>query len=85
MTDEARAVRTANLLIARLDAVARTAAQLPHSETERLVELASVATMRAVALQLLEADRAEEIWREAHHRHPLLARASAELTERLAA
>ena len=72
MTEDARSARTERLLISRLDALARTAAALPHAETERLVELATVATMRAVALDLLAADRARGIWREAHARHPVL-------------
>jgi hypothetical protein len=72
MTAATRSERTANLLIARLDALARTAAQLPHADVERLVELASVATMRAVALELIDAERAESIWTEAQSRHPAL-------------
>ena len=72
MTSKTRCERTANLLIARLDALAWTADCLPHSEVERLVELASIATMRAVALDLLDAERAESIWQEAHSRHPAL-------------
>jgi hypothetical protein len=72
MTSEARCERTANLLIARLDELARTADNLPHPEIERFVELASAATMRAIALELLDAERAESIWQEAHLRHPAL-------------
>jgi hypothetical protein len=72
VTEDVRSNRTARLLVARLDAVARVASQLPHAETERLIELASVATMRAVALELLRAEHADEIWREAHARHPQL-------------
>lgn len=72
MTEDARSERTAKLLIARLDAVARSAARLQHADAERLVELATVATMRAVALELLAEERAEWIWREAHERHPAL-------------
>jgi hypothetical protein len=72
MTQDVRANRTARLLVARLDAVARVAGQLRHAETERLVELASVATMRAVALELIRAEQADEIWRDAHVRHPQL-------------
>jgi len=83
--DDSRSERTANLLIARLDAVARVAGLLPNAETERLVELATVATMRAVALQLIEAERAESIWREAHERNPELRRVQIELPARLAA
>ena len=85
MTEDARSNRTARLLVARLDAVARVATQLRHSEAERLVELASVATMRAVALELIRADRAEEIWRDAHARHPELAQVQIALPQRLAA
>ncbi len=72
MTEDARSERTAKLLIARLDAVARSASRLPHADAERLVELATVATMRAVALELLEAERAEAIWREAQRQNPAL-------------
>jgi hypothetical protein len=86
MTAATRSERTANLLIARLDALARTADRLPHPDVERLVELASVATMRAVALELLRAEKADEIWREAHVRHPQLPQPSRlELPQRLAA
>jgi hypothetical protein len=72
VTVETRSQRTANLLIARLDALARTAECLPHPDVERLVELASVATTRAVALELIEPDRAKTIWSEAQSRHPAL-------------
>jgi hypothetical protein len=72
VTEDTRAARTERLLISRLEALARTAASLPHAETERLVELATVATMRAVALDLLAEERAAWIWREAHERHPVL-------------
>jgi hypothetical protein len=85
VTAETRSERTANLLIGRLDAVARAAARLPTAESERLVELATVATMRAVALQLLEAERAETIWREAHARNPQLPVVQIDLPDRLAA
>jgi hypothetical protein len=72
VTEDIRSARTERLLVSRLEALARTAASLPHAETERLVELATVATMRAVALELLAEERAEWIWREAHERHPAL-------------
>jgi len=85
MTETRRCERTANLLIGHLDALARTASRLRHAEAERLVELASVATMRAVALELLEADRADAIWREAHMRHPHLPEVELALLQRLAA
>jgi len=72
MTEDTRTARTERLLISRLDALAKTAASLPHAETERLVELATIATMRAVALDLIRTERAERIWREARERNPSL-------------
>lgn len=83
--DETRCERTARLLVARLDALARAAGQLRHAEAERLVELASVATMRAVALEMIQAERAEQIWRDAHVRHPQLPQVQVALPQRLAA
>lgn len=83
--DRTRSERTARLLVARLEALARVAARLRHPEAERLVELASVATMRAVALELIQAERADAIWRDAHVRHPQLPRVEILLPERLAA
>jgi hypothetical protein len=86
VTEDVRTNRTARLLVARLEAVARIAGQLRHAEAERLVELASVATMRAVALELLRAEQAQEIWRDAHERHPELPQpARLELPQQLAA
>lgn len=85
MIDETRCERTARLLVARLDALARAAGQLRHAEAERLVELASVATMHAVALEMIQAERADEIWREAHLRHPQLPQVQIALPQRLAA
>ena len=72
MTEPGRRERTAKLLIAHLDAIAQGAAGIPRAETERLIERAAVATMRAVTLELLDPDRAVAIWREAHGRHPNL-------------
>ena len=86
VTEDARADRTARLLVARLEAVARVAGQLRHAEAERLVEVASIATMRAVALELIREEQAEAIWRDAHVRHPQLPHAARlELPQRLAA
>jgi len=85
VTREARSERTAKLLIARLDALTRAADRLRRGEAERLVELATVATMRAVALELIEADRAEAIWRAAHRRNPKLPAIALESPDRLAA
>jgi hypothetical protein len=83
--DETRSERTARLLVARLDALARAASELRHADAERLVELASVATMHAVALEMIQAEKAEAIWREAHVRHPELPVVEIDLPERLAA
>jgi hypothetical protein len=85
MIDETRCERRARLLVARLEALARAASQLRHAEAERLVELASVATMRAVALEMIQAERADEIWRDAHVRYPQLPQVEVELPQRLAA
>jgi hypothetical protein len=83
--DEIRCERTARLLVARLETLARATSGLPYGEAERLVELASVATKRAVALELMQADEADEIWRDAHLRHPQLPRVEIELPARRAA
>jgi ubiquinone biosynthesis protein COQ9 len=83
--NETRSERTARLLVARLEALAHVASQLRHVEAERLVELATVATMRAVALELIQAERADAIWRDAHIRHPELPQVEIALPERLAA
>jgi hypothetical protein len=85
VTADTRSERTASLLIARLDALVRVANRLPNGEAERLIELATVATMRAVALQLLDAERADSIWCEAQARNPSLRRVRIELPDRLAA
>jgi hypothetical protein len=82
---ETRCERTERLLVGRLEALARAATQLRHTEAERLVELASVATMRAIALELIRADKADEIWREAHARHPQLPHVEIDVPQRLAA
>jgi len=87
MTEDDRSDRTAKLLIGRLEALVHAAARLPHAETQRLVELATVATMRAVALDLIAAERADAIWQDAHRRHPALRRAdvAVDVPRRLAA
>jgi hypothetical protein len=54
---EARGERSTEL-IARLEALARVAGRLPLADAQRLVELATVATMRAVALELLKEEPA---------------------------
>lgn len=83
--DETRSERTTRLLVKRLDALAEVAAGLHHPEATRLVELASVATMHAVALETFYEERAEEIWREAHARHPELTEGPIAIPERVAA
>jgi len=83
--DETRSERTARLLAARLDALAAAASRLRHAEAQRLVELASVATMRAVALEMIQAEKAEAIWHDARARHPELPQVVVALPERLAA
>jgi hypothetical protein len=85
VTELTRSERTSRLLVARLDALATVAAKINHVDAERLVELASIATMHAVALETLQAEKAEAIWREAHARHPQLPQVVVALPERLAA
>jgi hypothetical protein len=85
VTELTRSERTSRLLVARLDALATVAAKINHADAERLVELASIATMHAVALETLQAEKAEAIWREAHARHPQLPQVVVALPERLAA
>jgi len=83
VTEDTRSSRTSRMLVDRLEALARAASGLRHAEAERLVELASVATMHAVALELLHAEKADAIWREAHARHPELPEVAIELTEHI--
>ena len=85
MTELTRSERTSRLLVARLDALATVAAKINHADAERLVELASIATMHAVAFETLQAEKAEAIWREAHARHPQLPQVVVAIPERLAA
>jgi hypothetical protein len=80
VTEPARRERTATLLIARLDALSRAASRIPNADAERLIERAAVATMHAVALELLEAERATAIWDDAHARHPELPRVELRFT-----
>jgi hypothetical protein len=72
MTRRARCERTERILVARLEELARALERsgLPDQSITRLLESASVATMNAVALNLITADAADEIWREAAERHP---------------
>jgi hypothetical protein len=72
MTRRARTERTERILVARLEELARTLERsgAPTESVARLLESASVATVNAVALNLLSAEAAEEIWRDAEERHP---------------
>ena len=75
MTEKARRERTERLLASRLEELAgsleRSGAAGPV--VERRLELASVATSRAIELRLLDGSRASAIWAEAMRRHPVLA------------
>lgn len=75
MTRRARTQRTERILVARLDelATALERSGAPADSVARLLESASVATVNAIALDLLSADAADEIWREAEERHPAVA------------
>jgi hypothetical protein len=72
MTEKMRSERTARILSARLDELARALelADVPPQQAGRLLESASVATMHAVTLDLLTAERANGLWRAAAERHP---------------
>jgi hypothetical protein len=72
MTRASRCERTERILIGRLEELARALERsgLPDDSIVRLLESASVATMNAVALNLLSAEAADEIWRDAAERHP---------------
>jgi len=74
MTPEMRRDRTERLLRRRLDELGASL-ERPGAPTEpasRLLQLASVATQHAVALQLLSEERAAAIWDAAVSRHPVL-------------
>jgi hypothetical protein len=80
--------RFERLLTVRLEelACAVESAGAPPERVARLLELASVATVQAVALELVSAERAETIWRGAKERHPALPDVEpVELPTRLAA
>lgn len=72
MTRQARSERTQRILIARLEELARAleSSGAPADSVSRLLESASVATMNAIALELISSEVADEIWREATERHP---------------
>ena len=73
--------RVEAMLTARLEelATALERSGAPAERVGRLLELASVATLQAVTLDLLTAERAETIWRTAKQRHPVLESATPEL------
>ena len=77
MAADTRSDRTARRLALRLEELAHAVerSELRNTETNRLIELAAVATMHAVTLELLTSQRASEIWTDASARHPALARA----------
>jgi hypothetical protein len=67
--------RIARVLGSRLEELA-TAAERSGAAAPivgRLLEAASIATMHAVALELLTEEVARDIWRSVEERHPLLA------------
>lgn len=72
VTEDARCERTARILSAHLEELARTLerAAVPRDIATRLLESASVATMHAVALELLTPRRASDLWHEAAEHHP---------------
>jgi len=85
VTELTRSERTSRLLVSRLDALATVAAQLHHVDVERLVELASIATMHAVALETLKCGEGERILPHGPPGPPQLRVVEIELPETLAA
>jgi hypothetical protein len=75
--------RVAKALTVRLEQLAqiaeRSGADAPR--VARLLEAASVATMHAVALDLMSAPEARAIWRAAIGEHPVLEQAEPKLRE----
>jgi hypothetical protein len=74
MTRRTRSERTERILVARLEELARVLERsgAPAESVARLLESASVATINAIALNLLSEEAAIEIWRGAAERHPEL-------------
>ncbi len=72
MTRRARTERTERILVARLEELARVLERsgAPAESVGRLLESASVATINAIALNLLSEEAANEIWSGAAERHP---------------
>jgi hypothetical protein len=67
--------RTARVLSARLEELAAAAERsgAAAGAVARLLEAASVATMNAIALELISAHDATVIWREVEEGHPVVA------------
>jgi hypothetical protein len=74
MTRRARTERTERILVARLEELARALERsgAPPESVGRLLESASVATINAIALNLLSEEAANQIWSGAAERHPEL-------------
>ena len=73
MMEQARRERTARLLAHRLDELAAALERpVPQVGATHRLELASLATERAVALRLISERRAAAIWADAVRRHPVL-------------
>ncbi len=75
MTRETRSERTLRLLTLRLEELARALERsgARAESVRRLLELASLATLHAVSLELITSERAAEVWSAAERRHPVLA------------
>jgi hypothetical protein len=74
MTRRARTERTERILVARLEELARVLERsgAPAESVGRLLESASVATVNAIALNLLSEESANQIWSTTARRHPEL-------------
>jgi hypothetical protein len=72
MTHEARSERTARILTARVEELARALeeARAPRDAAARLLASAALATLHAVTLDLITAPCAERIWSDVAMRHP---------------
>lgn len=82
-----RSERVERRLTQRLDELAGALERsgAPAETIGRLLELASVATVHAVALDLVSAERAAQIWHVARERHPVLEDAGVPVPEPFAA
>lgn len=74
MRHETPGERTARLLSQRLEDLAETLERsgTPTKSVAWLLELASVATVHAIELDLISAERAVLIWEGVERRHPAL-------------